>query len=202
MSTARSEGAADDAGRPPGRPRSAEVDAAILRATLEEYAERGYDALTVDGVAGRAGVGKAAIYRRYGSKLELVIEMMHRRSEEQPYPDSGSVEGDVRQILEHLHDLVNDPLLGSSLRHMAADATAESELGEAHEAFVAGRRAGTRRVLQRWVDRGALRADADLELANDLLTGPVFYRHLMSHMPVDRAFLDALLEEFLRTFRA
>ena len=83
---------------------------------------------------------------------------------------------------------------------MASDAVAAPDLGAVHEEFVRGRRAGTERVLQRAVDRGELRADADLEMANDLLTGPVFYRHLMTHMPVDRPFLDELAATFLRAF--
>jgi AcrR family transcriptional regulator len=195
--------AVDDlAARPPGRPRSAEADEAILAAALEEYAVHGYDRLTTDSVAARAGVGKATIYRRYGSKLELVTAAMYRSGDDKPYPDTGSLEQDLRGILEHLHDLVNDPVIGSCLRHMAADSLTAPDLGEVHNGFVAGRRAGTKQVLQRWVDRGELRADTDLDLANDLLTGPVFYRHLMSHMRVDRRFLDGLCAVFLRTFAA
>jgi AcrR family transcriptional regulator len=192
----------DLAARPPGRPRSAEADEAILGAALEEYAVHGYDRLTTDAVAARAGVSKATIYRRYGSKLELVTAAMYRSGEHKPYPDTGSCDGDVRGILEHIDELVNDPVLGSCLRHMAADSIAAPDLGEVHTTFVAGRRASTREVLQRWVDRGALRADADLDLAVDLLTGPAFYRHLMSHMRVDAAYLDRLCAAFLRTFRA
>jgi AcrR family transcriptional regulator len=192
----------DLASRPPGRPRSAEADEAILDAALEEYAAHGYDRLTTEAVAMRAGVGKATIYRRYGSKLELVAAAMYRTGDHKPYPDTGTLAGDVREILEHLRGLVNDPVLGSCLRHMAADAIAAEDLGEVHREFVAARRAGTKGVLQRWVAQGELRADTDLDVANDVLTGPVFYRHLMSHMPVDRAFLDRLAEAFLRTFRA
>lgn len=183
-----------------GRPRSAAVDASILDAALEEYAARGFDGMSVDGVAVRAGVGKAAIYRRYPSKLELVAAAMYSNSDRKPYPNTGSIEGDLRGILEHLHDLVNDRVTGASLRHMASDAISAPDLGAVHEEFVRGRRAGTKAVLQRAVDRGELRADADLEMANDLLTGPIFYRHLMSHMPVNGPFLDELVATFLRAF--
>jgi AcrR family transcriptional regulator len=195
--------AVEDLGsRSPGRPRSVEADEAILDAALEEYAVHGYDRLTTDGVAARAGVSKATIYRRYGSKLELVTAAMYRTSDHKPYPDTGSLERDLRTILDHLGDLVNDPVLGSCLRHMAADSITAPDLGEIHNEFVAERRAGTKQVLQRWVDRGELRAGTDLDLANDLLTGPVFYRHLMSHMRVDRRFLDGVCAVFLRAFAA
>ncbi|HEY1737864.1 MAG TPA: helix-turn-helix domain-containing protein, partial [Acidimicrobiia bacterium] len=56
-----------------GRPRSAECDRAILEAALAEYAVRGLEAMSVDAVAARAGVSKATIYRRYPSKVELVM---------------------------------------------------------------------------------------------------------------------------------
>ena len=81
---------------------------------------------------------------------------------------------------------------------MAADAPANPELASVHDAFVQDRRAGTKLVLQRGIDRGELRPDLDLELACDLLTGPVFLRHLMSHMPVDLPYLEQLRTEFLR----
>jgi AcrR family transcriptional regulator len=185
-----------------GRPRSAAADAAILDAALEEYAERGFDGLSVDAVAARAGVGKATIYRRYGSKVELVRDAMYLSAEQKAAPDTGSVRGDLQVLLHHLDLLVHDPTLGAGLRHMVADGVANPELGAVHDVFVQHRRAGTKRVLQQAIDRGELRPDTDLELATDLLTGPVFLRHLMTHMPVDAAFLTGVLEDFLRAYSA
>lgn len=183
-----------------GRPRSAAVDAAILDAALEEYAEHGFDGMTVDGVALRAGVGKAAIYRRYPSKLELVREAMYLSSEQKSTPDTGTLRGDLEALLRHLDQLVHDPTLGAGLRHMVADGVANPELGAVHDEFIQHRRGGSKLVLQRAIERHELRADTDLELATDLLTGPVFLRHLMTHMPIDRAFLSGVLEDFLRTY--
>lgn len=188
------------AGPPRGRPRSTVVDAAILDAALEEYAQRGFDGLSVDAVAARAGVGKATIYRRYGSKLELVRDAMYLSSEQKPTPDTGSLRGDLKALLQHLDQLVHDPTLGAGLRHMVADAIGNPELGAVHDDFIQHRRAGSKLVLQRAIDRGELRPDTDLELATDLLTGPVFLRHLMTHMPVDEAFLAGVLEDFLRAY--
>ena len=192
-------GAAADP-RPPGRPRSLEVDVALLDATLEEYAAHGFDGMSVDAVAARAGSGKAAIYRRYGSKLALVAAAMYRSGEHKPVPDEGSIEADLRGLTDHLHDLVNDPTLGACLRHMAADAPANPELQAVHDSFVQERRAGTQLVLQRGIDRGELRPDLDLDLATDLLTGPVFLRHLATHMPVTRPYLERLRADFLRLY--
>ena len=67
--------AADASERPrrPGRPRDARRDEAILNATLALLQERGYQGLTIDGVAASAGVGRPTIYRRWSSKPSLVV---------------------------------------------------------------------------------------------------------------------------------
>src|SRR3954453_502741 len=81
--------------RPPGRPRSAEADRAILQAALELLAEDGYRLLTMERVRERSGVGKATIYRRYGSKEELVSAAIEHLNSDIPMPaDTGSVLGD------------------------------------------------------------------------------------------------------------
>ena len=86
--------------RRPGRPRSAEVDAAILGAATELFVEHGYDGLCVEAVAARAGVSKAAIYRRHPSKAELVMAAAEAlsRSAKGPVPDSGSLRDDLRTL--------------------------------------------------------------------------------------------------------
>jgi len=84
----------------PGRPRSVQSHEAILKATLELLAELGYQIMTIDGVAARAGVGKTTIYRRYSCKEELVADAIESLREEIVIPDTGSVWGDVNTIVE------------------------------------------------------------------------------------------------------
>jgi AcrR family transcriptional regulator len=184
--------------RPPGRPRCADRDVAILQATLEEYGEHGFAGLTIEGVAMRAGVGKATIYRRYQSKLPLVRDAMYWSSETKPTPDTGSLVGDLDVLLSHLDQLVHDPVLGPTLRHMAADSAAHADLRSVHDEFIQHRRAGSKAVFTRAIERGELTPDLDLELATDVLTGPVLLRHLMTHMPIDRAFLTGVRDAFIR----
>ncbi len=191
-----------DVARSPGRPRSVELDTAILQATLQEYADHGFNGMTIEGVAARAGVGKATIYRRYESKLALVRASMYASSEQKPTPDTGTIEGDLRGLLVHLHRLVHDPVLGPALRHMTADSGTDEQLRAVLDEFLQHRRAGTKLVLRRGIERGELRAGIDLDLATDVLTAPIMLRHLMTHMPIDDAFLHSLLETFLRTYAA
>src|SRR5947199_10594794 len=85
-----------------GRPRSAEADAASHEATVDVLASEGYAGLTMSGVAHQAGVSTATLYRRWHSKLELVVDVLAVRAEESPVPDTGSLEGDCRAILQDL----------------------------------------------------------------------------------------------------
>jgi AcrR family transcriptional regulator len=189
------------AARAPGRPRSAEADAAIIEATLAEHASRGFGAMSMDAVAARAGVSKATIYRRYSSKLELVAAAMYASAEHKVAPDTGSLEGDLRALLHTLKAVVLDPTLGAGIRHLVVDGQAEPELRAVHDEFLQHRRATWKAALERGVARGELAEDLAVEVAIDLLTGPLTLRHLMTHMPIDDAFLEQVLDAFLRAHR-
>jgi AcrR family transcriptional regulator len=187
--------------RRPGRPRSAAADRAILEAALEEYAANGYEGMSVDGVAARAGVGKSTIYRRFVSKLELVTAAMYEMAElKGPKPDTGSLRSDLRASLRSLAGLMRDPVLGRAMRMMAADAARHPELGGAHEEFVRSRRRRSIDALERAVARGELRRDVDLEVAIDTYTGPLFYRHLVSHMPIDGDYIEQVVDGVIAAY--
>jgi AcrR family transcriptional regulator len=190
-----------DAARRPGRPRSIECDRAILLAALDEYGERGFDGMSVDAVAARAGVSKATIYRRFESKLDLVRSAMYESAgARMPTPDTGSLVGDLHALLTNLIELTQDPTLGCNVRMIVADGVRNPELGAAHEEFVRYRRSGTLAVFERAIAKGELRADVELQVAGDMLTGPIFYRHLVSHMPINEAYADQVVDAFLRAY--
>src|SRR5438067_13101637 len=85
-----------------GRPRSAEADAAIRQATVDLLVSEGYANLAMSGVAAQAGVSTATLYRRWHSKLELVVDVLALRAEEEVVPDTGVLEGDCRELLQTL----------------------------------------------------------------------------------------------------
>jgi AcrR family transcriptional regulator len=187
--------------RRPGRPRSVECDRAILLAALEEYAENGFDGMSVDAVAARAGVSKATIYRRFESKLELVTAAMYQSAEERfTDPDNGTLAADLRCVLESILELTKDPVLGRAKRMIVADGVRNPELGRVHEEFVQQRRVRIIDAFDRAIARGDMRPDIDKDVAADFVTGPVFYRHLVSHMPIDEAYITEVLDAFLRAY--
>ena len=155
-----------------GRPRSEEAHQAILDATLELLVEVGFSALTVEGVASRAGVGKATIYRRWPSKLPLVVEAFGQLPGFEEV-DSGSVAEDLKQMLRGYIQAFNSTPLATVLPSLAGERTHNPELSELFDPVSKQRRQPLLRALQRGVARGELPAELDLEHAADLVVGPI-----------------------------
>ena len=190
--------------RRPGRPRSVEVDASILEAATELFTEVGYDGLCVEGVAARAGVSKATIYRRYPGKVELVIAAAEAlgRSVKGPTPDTGSVRGDLRALGRSYRRLLEHSAVGRAIPAMIVARHRDPELADAHRAFCTDRRVEAAAVVHRGIARGELRSDADVELVVDLVAGPLFYRILVNGDPPDDTYVDRQVDAVLRAFEA
>jgi AcrR family transcriptional regulator len=162
------------------RPRSAESHAAILQAALALVVEGGLRGTTIEGIAARAGVGKATIYRRWKTKEELFTEALRTVAFELPDPDTGTLRGDITGILawnlEHMPRKV--ALLMPRLMVDAADDPALFTV--MREVLVDPRRDLLKTILRRAVARGELREDLDLEDVVDLLIGPLIYEILIT----------------------
>ncbi|HWM11999.1 MAG TPA: TetR/AcrR family transcriptional regulator [Solirubrobacteraceae bacterium] len=168
-------------GRPPGRPRSAAADSAILQATLELLLDTGYRGLTMEQVRTRAGVGKATLYRRYGSKQELVADAIRHVNQEIPAPDTGTVRGDLLAAADMVLAAAARVGAATFMPRLLAESAGDREMHAIFsENLVAPRRALLATVLRRGVERGELRADLDVELAIDLVAGPWVYRLLIA----------------------
>ena len=184
-----------------GRPRSTECDNAILDSAVAEYASGGLEGMSVDAVAARAGVSKATIYRRYPSKVDLVIAAAtYLCVENSVHCDTGTLRGDLTTMLRNLRANLVDPVFGVAKVRLVADALHSEELARAHRDLVLQRRQQTLAMLQRAIDRGELRADIDLEFATDELGAPVFYRYLLMHEIVDDAYLTHIVDSFMARY--
>jgi AcrR family transcriptional regulator len=152
-----------------GRPRSAEREQDILAATLTALVDEGYDAMTVEGVAARAGAGKATLYRRWPNKAELVADALRRHAcANVPVADTGDIRADMTAVLRALYEAF-EGIEGALLAAFTAERLRHPELSDAFERrFVADRRAQLRAMVQQAVDRGALPADADVDLLADV----------------------------------
>jgi AcrR family transcriptional regulator len=173
-----------------------------LEATLELIAELGVHAFRTDDVAARAGVGKGAIYRRYRSKDELVAAAVAALvSEEIEVPDTGSTRGDLLALMREAVELYRGSLAGRLMPNLVGAMAERPELArEVRGRFLAGRRSALTGVLRRGVERGDLRRDLDLELALDVLGGPLFYRLLVTGGPIDDQLAEGVADLILRGF--
>jgi AcrR family transcriptional regulator len=171
----------DTAARTPGRPRSAEADLAIVRAALEVLVEDGYRALTMEKVRERSGVGKATLYRRHGSKEELVRAVVEHLHQGLPVPeDTGSLQGDFAAVAQSALK-TTATRYATSMPRLLAEVAHIPELQEIfYAALVQPRRDTLEAILRRAIERGEIRADTDVELAIDVLAGPVIYKLIIT----------------------
>jgi AcrR family transcriptional regulator len=189
--------------RPVGRPREARADRAIRTAALELMAEHGVQALRVDDVAHRAGVGKATIYRRYRSKDQLVTEAVGALvNDEIVIPDTGSTEADLLALMREAVELYGSGTLAARLMPSIVDEISRNgELAAiARERFLVRRRAALRVVFERGIARGDLDRALDVDVALDVLAGPLFYRLLITGGPIDEGLAQAVVALIVRGF--
>src|SRR5438270_2617946 len=193
--------AAAIAGR--GRPRSAEADAAIQQATVDLLVTEGYAGLTMSGVAVHAGVSTATLYRRWRSKLDLVIDVLAIRAEETPVPDTGTLEGDCREMLHMLVDKARTTQTTPIMAGLVGEIGRNPELASSLRAnLIAPRRAALHEVFRRAQARGEIRPEVDASLAADLLFGPLYHRLLVTGEPVTARVADKLCALVLKAVSA
>ena len=184
------------AGRAPGRPRSDESRAAILKAAYQILREGGFARFTVEGVAARAGAGKATIYRWWSSKGTLAVEafLVAVVPRLDAIRETNSPLADLRRQV-HLAAEIYRGRPGQLIRELLALGQADSETGKLlFKDFLEPRRLSAMRTLQRARDAGEIRRDVDLDVLADALWGPIFQRLLVSHMTLEKAFIEKLLD--------
>ncbi|WP_455360917.1 TetR/AcrR family transcriptional regulator [Streptomyces sp. SYSU K21746] len=188
--------------RAAGRPRSAEADAAILRATRDALVELGWSKLTMSDVSARAGVAKTTLYRRWAGKNELVVDAVAVLFDELVLPDRGTLEADIEGVVLQFAALLERPETKSSLMAVVAESTRDDALRARIRSAIVDRQ--KRLVLQgraRAQARGELPYEEDpvaaarsADLIFDVIAGAVVHRALVSAEPVDT--------DWARTFTA
>lgn len=182
--------------RPRGRPRRAAAGKAIVDATLELLAERGFQATTMEAIASRAGVGRNTIYRRWPSKEELIAHALGELIAELDAQEGDDVYSLLLDWIRDFARVFGDPLYGRILPTVLGELQrnpafarlyAEQVIRPRYEALVG--------FLREAVERGELRRDADVEQIADLLAAPPFGRALpLGLPPMGDRYAEALLE--------
>jgi AcrR family transcriptional regulator len=182
-----------------GRPRDPRRREAILRAAIELVAEVGYDRMTVEALAARAGVSKPTIYRRWpDGKKEIVVDAMRsKHAAAESLPDAGSLRGDLLGLLgtmiEHMDE---DAHLAAGLISQLRDSEELATL--LRDEIVTLERRRYDALIARAVVRGELSADARITpLISDVAGSVIFTRAVISGEPLDRPFLEELVDHVL-----
>jgi AcrR family transcriptional regulator len=191
------EQAADDypRSRPPGRPRSERARRAILQAANELLESEGFASVTVEAIADRAGVSKATVYRWWPNKAAVVMDgFLSTVSSEVPFPHTGCAKEDIRLHMSKLIEAFCGKM-GRTVAALIAEGQTDPELAEALRArWLSVRRAEVKEILEQGMASGELREGLDLEVAADSLYGPIYYRLLISHAPLEEDFADTLAD--------
>jgi AcrR family transcriptional regulator len=194
---------ANPVARTRGRPRSDSARRAILRAARELIDENGPTALTVEGIAARARVGKPTIYRWWPDRHSVAMAALMESESAAPSSGSnsrspmGALQKQIRKVVA-----LFATSMGRNVTTMIASADHDSELSKAfRNHFVLARREEGRNLLLQAIDRGEIRPNANVEIVLDMIYGALFFRLLMGHAALDDMLVKQLLEEALRGLR-
>lgn len=179
--------------KPSGRPRCQVARKAILEATVRLLERMTLQNLAIECIAREAGVGKATIYRWWPNKAAIVIdaffeEVVPRTTFEKAPTAAEAIQRQAMRIMK---------VLNGRQGRIVAQIIAEGQNDPAvleyfRSMFLRQRRAAAGEIIQAGIDSGEFLADLDIELAIDLIYGPMWYRLLVGHQPLDRAFAETL----------
>ncbi|WP_431894515.1 TetR/AcrR family transcriptional regulator [Nonomuraea sp. bgisy101] len=179
-------------------PRIAHTRDRVLRAALGLLAERGAGGLTIEAVAQRSGVAKSTIYRHWPGLPPLILDAF--KSVDPVFPSrpvTGSVREETRLFLTALGDTITHAPWATLMATLVDAAERDADLRTLLADFIEQRRAPLRAIISDATERGQLPKDTDPGFLAGLLGGALFYRRLVSHEPIDDAFIDQLLDQCL-----
>lgn len=166
-------------------------------AARELLEEGGYDALTMEAVAGRAGVGKPTVYRRWSTRAQLVFELLSGSNAPDPVPDTGSVRGDILEIARWFvaaMQAADRKIIGDRMGEVVAN---PCFAGRVREHRLVPDREAMMAVWSRALERGEVLPEADGDAVIDDLVGILVYRVLIRHLEVDETELERLVARHL-----
>lgn len=183
---------------------SERVTEAIRTATFALLAEVGFGRLSIEAVAKRAEVSKTAIYRRWTSKQELVVDLVAPVTMAGlTVPDTGAFATDLEAYLRAARDVLSHPLVRVIAPDLLAEAARNPELSQALVgALREPRREQAAGLFHRAIARGELPAETDVDLALDMVAGPLYWRLAVTHAEASDDYLRRLVSALVRTFGA
>ena len=165
--------------------------ARVLDSALAHLLDVGYDGPSVRDVARTAEVAETTIYRRWPTTHDLATAAIaHLAHTQNPIPDTGTLEGDLRELLAQIFGLLRRSEVERLVRAAAALDSAKPEAVDARKKFWLGRLAGSTDIVQRAVERGELPVGTDAAGLVEFLVAPAYLRLLLLDRPIDDALID------------
>jgi AcrR family transcriptional regulator len=190
--------AAVGATRRPGRRRDESKDDAILQATRELLAERGFDGMTMDAVADRAGAGKATVYRRWPSKVQLTVDAIvcapGTPMSADEIPDTGSLRSDLLAVRFGRKRSDDSELMSGVISAVKENPDVAAAF---QQQFVRSRVTLMRGLLERAQQRGELRDDIDLEMVAAVAPAMITYRKMVAGQRIDDEFVEQMIDSVI-----
>lgn len=184
----------------PGRKRDISRDGVILDATLAVLAEQGYDGMTIDLVAAQAGMARATVYRRWPTKVELVLGAVSRLSQGdvdlEQLPDTGTLRGDIVAMIRPFDDEQQHIRIQAMVGLLSVARTDERLAQAVKDAGIGPWIEVTRLLIQRAVDRGEYSTPDNIEVLAELIPMLCIAR-AVQHLPITRAWSIAQLDRVL-----
>jgi AcrR family transcriptional regulator len=179
-----------------GRPRSEKARLAILQAAADLLLDQGGGQVSMDAVAERAGVSKATIYRWWPSKERLVLDaLVEWASAGSPQRDTGTLRGDLLALALPWARDIRRRQFGRVIAALITEAQADPKFAADYRRhFVEQRREPMQAAFTRAIDRGEAPADLDIEVALDLVYGPLYHRLLHGHAPLTDRFVQQVVD--------
>ncbi|CAN7307667.1 TetR/AcrR family transcriptional regulator [Mycolicibacterium frederiksbergense] len=180
-----------------GRPRDDRLDAAIVAAAVAEVGAKGWGGATIEGIAARAGVGRASIYRRWGSKYELFQYAAVSITQPSESVDTGSFADDLFVALLPIADMLTQPELAALLPSLLAEATNDEAVRSTVHTFAGRCRQQAIDAVERARTRGDVPASTNADALVDMLAGGLVYRRLLLGEVADATAVRALIRQAL-----
>ena len=180
------------------------VTGAIRVAFFEELAAVGYGRTSVDSIVKRAGVSKAAVYRRWPTKSDMATALIAQVATQLvELPDTGSLRGDLVAFLTATHAALRHPLAARVIPAIVAEAARNDGLADLlRETVETPRRANAEHLLRQAIERAELPADCDLELGLDHMLGALYFHALVRQRDMDSATIQRLADSLVAAIRA
>ena len=183
----------------PGRPRSVESEQAILAAAWTLLQQSSVRKVSIEAIAREAGVGKTTIYRWWPSKAAVIVDaFLAQISAELPFPESETAAGAIAKQMKQLTQVFRGEVGRIVSEIIAAGQEDPDALENFRNRFLNVRRDAARQAIERGIASGEFDASLDPDVAMDILYGPIYYRLMVKHLPLDDEFATAISRRALR----